>query len=147
MPASMISAPTGGSPKVIGSSMAMVATGPIPGSTPISVPTSAPTRQRNGLTGMNPKNSLSGERATQKPSARLPRRSVMVSSLANRDHAREDHSGVSHSCHSGDQDGDEGRDDEPERPDRRREGQDGGRDEDRTAHRVALDLGADGNQA
>ena len=36
MPASMISAPVGSSPKVIGSSMAMVAIGPTPGSTPIS---------------------------------------------------------------------------------------------------------------
>ncbi len=45
MPASMISADTGGRPKVIGSSMAMVATGPIPGSTPISVPSSTPMKQ------------------------------------------------------------------------------------------------------
>ena len=41
MPASMIRAPTGGSPNVIGSSMAMVASGPMPGNTPIKVPTSA----------------------------------------------------------------------------------------------------------
>ena len=38
----MISAPTGGNPKVIGSSIAMVASGPRPGRTPTSVPTSAP---------------------------------------------------------------------------------------------------------
>ena len=38
MPASMISADTGSSVKVNGSSMAMVGTGPMPGSTPISVP-------------------------------------------------------------------------------------------------------------
>jgi hypothetical protein len=43
MPASMISAAVGGRWKVIGSSMAMVATGPMPGSTPISVPTMQPT--------------------------------------------------------------------------------------------------------
>jgi hypothetical protein len=42
MPASMISADTGSSTYVAGSSIAMVATGPIPGSTPISVPSSAP---------------------------------------------------------------------------------------------------------
>ena len=42
----MISAPTGGRPKVIGSSMATVATVPMPGSTPTSVPTSAPSRQK-----------------------------------------------------------------------------------------------------
>ena len=45
----MISAPTGGRPKVIGSSMAMVASGPTPGSTPISVPTSAPIRHRHKI--------------------------------------------------------------------------------------------------
>jgi hypothetical protein len=38
----MISAPTGSMPKVIGSSIAMVAIGPTPGSTPISVPTRQP---------------------------------------------------------------------------------------------------------
>jgi hypothetical protein len=59
MPASMISAPTGGSPKVIGSNIAMVATDPIPGSTPIRVPTSAPIRQKitfigTGIVMFNP---------------------------------------------------------------------------------------------
>src|SRR5215472_5021272 len=72
MPASMISAPTGGSPNVIGSSMAMVATDPVPGRTPISVPTSAPIRQNRRLYGVA---------ATWKPSARLPRRSCMIDSL------------------------------------------------------------------
>ena len=52
MPASMISAPTGGRPKVIGSSMATVAMVPIPGSTPTSVPTSAPIRHSRMLTGI-----------------------------------------------------------------------------------------------
>ena len=46
MPASMISAPTGGRPKVIGNSIAMVASGPMPGNTPTSVPTSVPIRHR-----------------------------------------------------------------------------------------------------
>ena len=41
----MISALVGGSLNVIGSSMAIVVTGPIPGSTPIRVPSSAPIRQ------------------------------------------------------------------------------------------------------
>ena len=45
MPASMMSAETGGSTKVAGSSIAMVATGPMPGSTPISVPSSTPMKQ------------------------------------------------------------------------------------------------------
>jgi hypothetical protein len=49
MPASMMSAPTGGRPKVIGSSMAMVATEPTPGNTPTSVPTNAPSMQNMRL--------------------------------------------------------------------------------------------------
>ena len=36
---------TGGNPNVIGSNIAMVATEPTPGNTPISVPTNAPSRQ------------------------------------------------------------------------------------------------------
>ena len=47
----MISAPTGGRPKVIGSSIAMVASGPMPGSTPISVPTRAPIRHSRTFHG------------------------------------------------------------------------------------------------
>ena len=47
----MISAPTGGRPKVIGSSMATVAMVPMPGSTPTSVPTSAPIRHSRMLIG------------------------------------------------------------------------------------------------
>ena len=45
MPASMISAPVGSSPKVIGSRIEIVAMGPTPGSTPISVPTRQPAKQ------------------------------------------------------------------------------------------------------
>ena len=45
MPASMMSADTGGSANVAGRSIAMVATGPRPGSTPMSVPTKTPTAQ------------------------------------------------------------------------------------------------------
>src|SRR6185312_3123669 len=69
MPASMINAPTGGNPNVIGRSMATVATVPIPGSTPTKVPTSAPRRQ-------NPM--LYGCAATENPSARLARSSLMA---------------------------------------------------------------------
>src|ERR1700754_1417670 len=69
MPASMISAPTGGSPKVIGSSIAMVASGPRPGSTPTSVPTSAPIRHSRMFHGLS---------ATPKPRMRLLRRSIIV---------------------------------------------------------------------
>src|ERR1700748_1695956 len=70
MPASMISAPTGGSPKVIGNSIAIVASGPMPGSTPISVPTSAPMRQSPRLVGVT---------ATAKPNQRLANRSMRAS--------------------------------------------------------------------
>src|SRR6476660_293251 len=45
MPASMISAGAGSRPKVNGKSMATVATGPIPGSTPTSVPRKQPMKQ------------------------------------------------------------------------------------------------------
>ena len=45
MPASMINAGVGGRLNVIGSSIAIVATGPMPGSTPISVPRKQPTKQ------------------------------------------------------------------------------------------------------
>jgi hypothetical protein len=41
----MINAGAGPRPKVNGSSMATVATGPIPGSTPTSVPRKQPTKQ------------------------------------------------------------------------------------------------------
>src|ERR1700754_4526481 len=74
MPASMISAATGFRLNVIGSSIAMVATGPTPGSTPISVPSMTPIRQYSRLMG---------ETATEKPRIRL----LMISmafSLANR---------------------------------------------------------------
>jgi hypothetical protein len=43
-PAHMISAVTGGMAKVAGSSMAMVAAGPSPGSTPMAVPRKTPMR-------------------------------------------------------------------------------------------------------
>jgi hypothetical protein len=41
----MISADTGSKLKVIGSSSAMVAVGPMPGSTPTAVPSATPMRQ------------------------------------------------------------------------------------------------------
>src|SRR5258708_3399565 len=82
MPASMISAPTGGRAKVIGSSIAMVASGPIPGSTPISVPTIAPTKHRKMFIGngmVMPRNPILRSmnwNTTPKPSARLVMRSM-----------------------------------------------------------------------
>src|SRR5438067_7826301 len=71
MPASMINAPTGGRPKVMGNSIATVAMVPIPGSTPTSVPTSAPIRQSRRLIGVN---------ATPNPRARLEKSSAIMPS-------------------------------------------------------------------
>src|SRR3954466_8584496 len=89
MPASMISAPTGGRPKVIGSSVAAVGMVPIPGSTPTSVPTSAPIRHSRMLIGIGiekPPPSQAGDHGvnwntTWKPSARLENRSPITPSL------------------------------------------------------------------
>src|SRR3979490_2633198 len=68
----MISAPTGGSPNVIGSSIATVAMVPMPGSTPTSVPTRAPIRHSNRLIGV---------KAAPKPRARLEKSSAIAPSL------------------------------------------------------------------
>src|SRR5216684_2375264 len=72
MPASMISAPTGGRPNVMGSSIATVAMVPMPGSTPTSVPTKAPIRHSRRLIGV---------KATPKPRARLEKSSAITPSL------------------------------------------------------------------
>src|SRR4051812_16151869 len=69
MPASMMSDDTGESWKVIGSSMAMVAVAPMPGSTPIRVPSSTPIRQ---------KSRFSGVAAVAKPRARLSKSSIVA---------------------------------------------------------------------
>src|ERR1043166_9545202 len=81
MPASMMSAPVGSTLKVSGISMAMVAIGPTPGSTPISVPTRHPTKQRKRFIG---------DKAVAKPSPRLPMRSNMVSSVAQQPRRQRD---------------------------------------------------------
>src|SRR5215470_19118158 len=80
MPASMISAPTGGSPKVTGSSMVMVAMGPMPGSTPIRVPTMHPTKHSPRLDRV---------KATENPSERWPRSSLIA--RASQDHPARHH--------------------------------------------------------
>src|SRR5262249_51342222 len=74
MPASMMSAETGGTLKVTGSSIAMVATGPMPGSTPIKVPSRQPIRQNSRLSGVI---------ATPKPITRLLKISMVRASGAN----------------------------------------------------------------
>src|SRR5215510_511113 len=69
MPASMISDDSGSSPKVIGSSMAMVGIGPMPGSTPISVPSRQPIRAKPRFLS---------DSAAPKPVARLWNRSKSI---------------------------------------------------------------------
>src|SRR5260221_6262989 len=76
MPASMISDAVGGRWKVMGSSMAMVATGPMPGSTPIRVPTMQPIRQYSRFWRLT---------ATLRPRYRLLRRSSSPDSLQDGD--------------------------------------------------------------
>src|SRR6266850_3758467 len=83
MPASMISAPTGSKLKVIGRSMVMVAIGPIPGSTPISVPTMHPTNARPRFGSVS---------AVENPSARLENRSLIAGGSEDQD-ARDDQDG------------------------------------------------------
>src|ERR1700755_554354 len=70
MPASMISAPTGGRPKGMGSSIATVAMVPMPGSTPTNGPTSGPIRHISRLIGEN---------ATANPCARFAKSSITPS--------------------------------------------------------------------
>src|SRR5439155_12639980 len=76
MPASMIRPETGSRWKVSGNSIAMVAIGPMPGSTPISVPISAPASAKPRLAGVA---------ATPKPVARLSRSSIGSEIRPNRD--------------------------------------------------------------
>src|SRR5581483_7651006 len=68
MPASMMIAPAGFMWKVSGSSIATVAGGPSPGSTPTTVPRNTPTKHQSRLTGSS---------ATPKPWARPERISTL----------------------------------------------------------------------
>src|ERR1700751_1694842 len=76
MPASMIRPDTGSRWKVSGNSMAMVAIGPMPGRTPISVPISAPASAKNRLAGVS---------ATPKPVTRLLSNSMALPLGPDRD--------------------------------------------------------------
>src|SRR5262245_41837040 len=80
MPASMISPDTGSRWKVSGKSIAMVAIGQMPGSTPNKVPISAP---------MSAKPRLAGVSATENPVARLARSCSMLPLRPHRDRQRE----------------------------------------------------------
>src|SRR5829696_3958751 len=69
MPASMIRAPTGSKPYVTGKSMAIVAIGPTPGSTPINVPTMQPRKASPRFCSVS---------ATLKPRPRFARKSLIA---------------------------------------------------------------------
>ena len=71
----MMSADTGGTLKVIGSSMAIVASGPMPGSTPISVPRKQPTKQNHRFCSVS---------ATLNPSIRLLNSSMQDTPMSKR---------------------------------------------------------------
>src|SRR6266540_354818 len=155
MPASMIRAPTGGRPKVIGSSIAMVATVPMPGRTPTRVPTSAPSRQNKMLYGWA---------ATPKPIARFARSSDMNYATASesrpelerqveqvdeqqdaeqRHHrGRNDAFDPTHFRRSEDRDDESqiGRRDQTQRPDHAGKGDNGHDDQDRPADLVFFDV-------
>ncbi len=79
----MISAAIGDRLKVTGSSMAMVATGPMPGSTPISVPSRQPIRHMMMLKGtccrvMPHMVTGCSLKTSMKPIARLPKMPSMA---------------------------------------------------------------------
>src|SRR3954464_12713204 len=112
MPASIISAPVGSTLKVSGSSIAMVAIGPTPGSTPISVPTRQPRKHSARLVG---------DRAVPKPSARLPTRSNIARSIADEPWCQRDRQAER----------------EPEQPDAERRHRDAEHDGLQPAHLVA----------
>src|SRR5688500_4366336 len=61
MPASMMIAETGGMPKVTGNRIAIAAEGPMPGSAPMIVPISDPSRAKRMFCGVS---------ATEKPNSR-----------------------------------------------------------------------------
>src|SRR3712207_878604 len=75
MPASMMMAVVAGWPKVIGSRSEMVATGPMPGSTPMAVPISAPIRAKSRFSKLS---------ATPNPKARLLMISIVRRFLCRR---------------------------------------------------------------
>jgi hypothetical protein len=72
MPASMMSADAGGRTNVAGSSIAIVATGPIPGNTPMRVPNKTPRKQYTTFCAV---------RATSKPNCRLANNSIMSGTI------------------------------------------------------------------
>src|SRR5690554_193669 len=71
MPASMMSEVAGSRPRVIGNSIAMVAVGPMPGSTPTSVPRRQPRKQNIRLCGCS---------VMERPRYRFDTRSISANS-------------------------------------------------------------------
>src|SRR5436305_15147848 len=127
MPASMISAPSGLRLKVTGSSMAMVAIGPMPGNTPISVPIRHPNRQNTRLRGVA---------AAASPIPRLCRMSISEAPIPDRQRlAQQAHE--QNGAQDGQADGENGRLDPPHL--RACEGSDDSRDHDGGSKAKALD--------
>src|SRR3984885_799420 len=79
MPDSMSTADTAGILKVIGSSMAMVVSGPRPGRMPTTVPSVAPMTQYSRFAGVS---------ATWKPAMMLPRMCISVAASSRQQVAR-----------------------------------------------------------
>src|SRR5690554_5738680 len=93
MPASMINAVVGSSPKVMGNSSAMVASGPSPGITPTAVPSRTPTKQYKRLWRL---------RAVISPSSRLASMSASENPAENRHlHSEEHHENQCAAEHEG----------------------------------------------
>src|SRR5437764_79613 len=114
MPASMMSAPVGSSPNVIGSRIAMVAMGPTPGSTPMSVPMRQPTKQSRTLTGRGttpmPGTSTGTRlRTVEKPSARLAKRSIRASTQRQDGDGKAEHHLEQHDAERSHRDGEDHR--------------------------------------
>src|SRR5262249_19021945 len=154
MPASMMRAPVGSTLNVSGSSIAMVAIGPTPGSTPISVPTRQPRKHSARLLA---------DSAVAKPSPRLPIRSNMRASIADQPRrqrnrqperkleqpdAEDRHHDAEHdgfapahlvAGEGRDDDGKRPRHDQPQRTHREAESDDGAEHEYRTAKGPALE--------
>src|SRR5438477_4179444 len=97
MPASMISADSGLRLKVIGSSMAMVATGPMPGRTPIRVPRMQPTKAYKRFCSVS---------ATPKPIHRLAKTSMRAPLAVGRRPERERQRQALHEHQPGEEDQD-----------------------------------------
>ena len=84
MPANRISAPVGSRVNVIGSSSATVSAGPMPGSTPTSVPSVTPIRASSRFSGVSASENpvISWEKASMPQNPQIPAGSEMPMSTS-----------------------------------------------------------------